>query len=398
MKGIAILGFGNIGSGVADLIEKNKELIAKTVSDEVAIKYIVDLRDFPGSPYESKLVHDLAPVLADEEVVAVVETMGGSHPAYEFSLSIMQAGKSVVTSNKEVVANYGVELLEAAKKNGVSYCFEASVGGGIPIIRSFNTSLVSDGVVDICGILNGTTNYILTQMKENGTAFSDALAEAQRLGYAEPNPAADIDSIDTQRKICILCALATGKLVNPEKITTETLRNVKTEDILGAERADATLKLIGRASVRDDGKVNLSAKPCMVRKANPLAGIRDVYNGIYVKTALTGDLMYYGRGAGKFPTAGAVVSDIINVLSGADRRAFGWERADASYIADAVYAVSERYLRVPASMAEKAAEAFPEATKLSVTELLTPAMSEKEFHSRLSSFGVEAESVFDLIG
>jgi len=396
MKGIAILGFGNIGSGVADLIEKNKSLIEKTVADTVEVKYLVDLRDFPESPYADKVVHDLAPVLADPEISVVVETMGGSHPAYEFSLAIMEAGKSVVTSNKEVVANFGTELLAAAKKNGVSYCFEASVGGGIPIIRAFKTSLLSDGVVDICGILNGTTNYILTQMKENGTPFGDALSEAQRLGYAEPNPSADIDSIDTQRKTCILCAFATGKLVNPENISTKTLRNVSTDDIAGAERAGAVIKLIGRATVREDGKVNLSAKPSMVRKSNPLATIQDVYNGIYVKTALTGDLMFYGRGAGKFPTAGAVVSDVINVLLGADHTIEPWTRADADYIAPAEASASERYLRVAAASAGEAAKAFPDAAKLSDTEWICPAETEASFLAKLETLCVEA--TYDLIG
>ena len=396
MKGIAILGFGNIGSGVADLIEKNKSLIEKTVADTVEIKYLVDLRDFPDSPYADKIVHELSPVLADPEVSVVVETMGGSHPAYEFSMSIMEAGKGVVTSNKEVVANFGTELLAAAKANGVNYCFEASVGGGIPIIRSFKTSLLSDGVVDICGILNGTTNYILTQMKDNGTPFADALAEAQRLGYAEPNPSADVDSIDTQRKICILCALATGKLVNPEDITTKTLRNVTTADIAGAEKADAVIKLIGRATVREDGKINLSAKPSMVRKSNPLATIQDVYNGIYVKTALTGDLMFYGRGAGKFPTAGAVVSDVINVLMGTDHAVTPWIRAEEGYIAPSAEGVSERYLRVAASSAETAAKAFPDACKLSDTEYICGAETEAEFLAKLQTLAVEA--VYDLIG
>ena len=396
MKGIAILGFGNIGSGVADLIEKNKSIIEKAVSDMVEIKYLVDLRDFPDSPYADKIVHDLAPVLSDPEVSVVVETMGGSHPAYEFSLAIMEAGKSVVTSNKEVVANFGTELLAAAGKNGVSYCFEASVGGGIPIIRAFKTSLLSDGVVDICGILNGTTNYILTQMKENGTPFADALAEAQRLGYAEPDPSADIDAIDTQRKTCILCALATGQLVNPENIHTKTLRNVSTDDIAGAEKADAVIKLIGRATVREDGKVNLSAKPSMVRKSNPLATIRDVYNGIYVKTALTGDLMFYGRGAGKFPTASAVVSDVINVLTGADQRLTPWTRAEADYIAPADACVTERYLRVPADVAAEANKLFADATKLSPTEFLCVAETEASFLAKVAPLAPEA--IYDLIG
>ena len=396
MKGIAILGFGNIGGGVADLIEKNKSIIEKAVADKVEVKYLVDLRDFPDSPYAHKVVHDLAPVLADPEVAVVVETMGGSHPAYEFSLAIMEAGKSVVTSNKEVVANFGTELLAAAEKNGVNYCFEASVGGGIPIIRAFKTSLLSDGVVDICGILNGTTNYILTQMKDNGTPFADALAEAQRLGYAEPDPSADIDAIDTQRKTCILCALATGKLVNPENIDTKTLRNVSTDDIAGAEKAGAVIKLIGRATVREDGKVNLSAKPTMVRRTNPLATIQDVYNGIYVKTALTGDLMFYGRGAGKFPTAGAVVADVINVLAGADQRLAPWERADADYIAPADASVAERYLRVAAPSAEAAIRAFPQAEQLSATEFICPSEPESAFLAKLSALTVEA--TYDRIG
>ena len=396
MKGIAILGFGNIGSGVADLIEKNKSLIEKTVGDTVEVKYLVDLRDFPDSPYADKVVHDLKPDLADPEVAVVVETMGGSHPAYEFSIAIMEAGKSVVTSNKEVVANFGTELLAKAAEQGVSYCFEASVGGGIPIIRAFKTCLLSDGVVDVCGILNGTTNYILTQMKDNGTPFADALAEAQRLGYAEPDPSADIDAIDTQRKTCILCALATGKLVNPENIHTKTLRNVSTDDILGAEKAGAVIKLIGRATVREDGKVNLSAKPTMVKKANPLATIQDVYNGIYVKTALTGDLMFYGRGAGKFPTAGAVVSDVINVLVGADHALEPWARAGEEYIAPADACVTVRYLRVAPASAGAAAAFFQTAEKLSETEFICEAEAESAFLDKANA--LEVEVIYDILG
>ena len=317
MKYIAIIGYGVVGGGITAVIEANKADIKRTVHDDVEVKYILDLRDFPDSPYADRVVHEITPILEDESVELVCETMGGSHPAYEFSVQCMEAGKSVVTSNKEVVANFGDKLLECAKANGVSYLFEASVGGGIPVIRSINTALAQDNITKIRGIVNGTTNYILTKMKNEGRDFADVLAEAQELGYAERDPAADIDAIDAKRKIIILTALATGVLLDDADVYAGTLRNVTLDDIKAAAKLEAELKLLACANVGDS--IEAFACPMIVPHTNPISHISDVYNGISVTSDVTGDIMYYGRGAGRLPTAGAVVADVCAVLSGAAR-------------------------------------------------------------------------------
>lgn len=321
MKYIAIIGYGVVGGGITAVIEANKEQIKRTVHDDVEVKYILDLRDFPDSPYADRVVHDIAPILSDSSVELVCETMGGSHPAYEFSVACMEAGKSVVTSNKEVVANFGDKLLECAKKNGVDYLFEASVGGGIPVIRSFNTALAGDSITAIRGIVNGTTNYILTKMKNEGRDFADVLREAQELGYAERDPAADIDAIDAKRKIIILTALATGVLLNDADVYAGTLRTVTQDDIKAAAKLDAELKLLACANIKD-GAIEAFACPMIVPHTNPISHISGVYNGISATSEVTGDIMYYGRGAGRLPTAGAVVADVCASLSGAAKREF----------------------------------------------------------------------------
>ncbi|MCR4905477.1 MAG: homoserine dehydrogenase [Clostridiales bacterium] len=322
MKHIAILGFGIVGSGIARVLEQNAAAIARTVGDEVGIKYILDLRDFPDSPYADRVIHEIAPILDDPEVALVCETMGGSHPALEYSLAAMEAGKSVVSSNKEVVANYGDLLLRKAREHGVSYLFEASVGGGIPLIRPFLTSLASDRVTEICGIVNGTTNYILTKMKDEGRAFGEVLAEAQRLGYAERDPSADIDGIDAKRKIIILTALASGILPEDGDVYAGSIRGITVRDIEAAERVGGVLRLIARTSISDDGRFSACVTPMIVGNANPLAHVNGVYNAVSVTSPVTGDILYYGRGAGSLPTAGAVLSDVAAILSGAAKAEF----------------------------------------------------------------------------
>ncbi len=317
MKYIAIIGFGVVGGGIAAVLEENKEAIRQTVGDTVELKYILDLRDFPDSPWGDKVVHTIDPIVNDPEVALVCETMGGSHPAFEYTMRLLGAGKSVVTSNKEVVANYGDKMLACAAENGVNYLFEASVGGGIPVIRSLLTSLAGDKISAIDGILNGTTNYILTRMRDEGSDYADVLADAQKLGYAERDPSADVDGIDAQRKITILTALATGKLVPADKVYAETMRHISAEDMAGAAKCGGAVKLIGSCRVGDDGSVALYVAPRIVPKTCQLSHIDDVYNGISVTTPLLGDVLYYGRGAGRFPTASAVVADVCAVLSGA---------------------------------------------------------------------------------
>ncbi len=318
MKNIAIIGYGVVGGGITAVLEANGTKIRNIVGDDVYVKYILDLREFPDSPYAARVVHTIDPILADDSVELVCETMGGSHPAFEYSVSCMRSGKSVVTSNKEVVATFGAELLTCARENDVMYLFEASVGGGIPIIRGLNTALSADPISSIYGILNGTTNYILTKMKTEGRDFSEILAEAQQLGYAERDPSADIDGIDAKRKIIILTALATGRLLPDSEVYTESLRGITLDDLHAAERWGGAVKLIAGSVIGDEG-ICAFVCPMFVPWSCSLSRISDVYNGISVTSPTCGDVMFYGRGAGRLPTAGAVVADVTAIMSGAAR-------------------------------------------------------------------------------
>lgn len=314
MINIAILGFGVVGSGTAEVLTSNQKIIEDRCGCQYNIKYILDLRDFPGNKFEDKIIHDFNIILNDPEITIVAEMMGGSHPAYDFSIACLRAGKHVVTSNKEVVANFGAELCKTASENGVRYLFEASVGGGIPVIRPIINDLASNNITRICGILNGTTNYILTQMRDNGASFEDALKEAQRLGYAEANPSADVDGIDAARKIVILAALASGKLIDPKSIHVEGITNITLLDTKVARELGYTIKLIGYTSVANE-KLTAYVAPHMVSSSNPISSINDVFNGILVTADMVGQVMFYGPGAGKLPTASAVVADIIDIMS-----------------------------------------------------------------------------------
>ncbi|MBR2431451.1 MAG: homoserine dehydrogenase, partial [Clostridia bacterium] len=321
MISVALLGFGVVGSGTAEVLTQNKKMIEAHIGDEIAIKYILDLREFPDSPFGHLVVHDFNVILNDPEVSIVAEMMGGSHPAYDFTKALLSAGKSVVTSNKEVVSTFGVELLELAEKNGARYLFEASVGGGIPIIRPLGNDLMANEVLSVDGILNGTTNFILTKMKNEGSDFEDVLKEAQRLGYAEADPSADVDGIDAARKIAILGAMASGKLADPKKIPTKGIREVTAEDTEIAKEMGYAIKLIGHYEKTDCGRLSLSVAPRFVPFSNPISGIDDVFNGIMVRGNMLGDAMFYGRGAGKLPTASAVCADIIDAAKSPVARA-----------------------------------------------------------------------------
>lgn len=314
MKKIAILGFGTVGSGVADVLTENRDIITKKVGDEIEIKYILDLRDFPQSPFADLVIHDFNIILNDPEISIVAEMMGGSHPAYEFSMACLEAGKSVVTSNKEVVSKFGCELTDCARKNGVSYMFEASVGGGIPIIRPICNDLASNNIREISGILNGTTNYILTEMDANGADFSEALKQAQTLGYAEADPSADVLGIDASRKISILAALSHGKLVNSEQVYTEGITNISKTAVNAAKKLGYAVKLIGYSEM-PDGKILCMVSPRLIPASNPLFNVNGVFNGILVTCDMVGQVMFYGPGAGKHPTASAVCADIIDIAS-----------------------------------------------------------------------------------
>ncbi|MBE6553985.1 MAG: homoserine dehydrogenase [Ruminococcaceae bacterium] len=343
---IAILGFGVVGSGTAEVLTENKKLITERCGEEVSIKYILDLRDFPDHPLGNRVVHDINVILSDPEVVLVAEMMGGSHPAYEFTKAALEAGKHVVTSNKEVVANFGAELLSLAGRVGVSYLFEASVGGGIPIIRPMQTDLASNQILSVSGILNGTTNFILTKMKREGAAFSDALKEAQKNGYAEANPTADVEGLDAARKIVILAALAYGVSISPDSISTEGITRITSDHTATADKLGGAVKLIGHTE-RIRGKIYAAVSPYFVPASNPISHVDDVFNGILVDTDMLGRALFYGAGAGKLPTASAVVADIIDILSHrtAERRLPKWKRAEPADLADtADYACRRCYL------------------------------------------------------
>ena len=347
MKNIAILGFGTVGSGVAKVLTDNCSLIAGRTGEEIRIKYILDLRDFPDSPFADRITHDYNVILNDPDVTLVAEMMGGSHPAYEFTKSALAAKKSVVTSNKEVVANFGTELLKIAKENRVSYMFEASVGGGIPIIRPLINDLAPNKILSVSGILNGTTNYILTQMIGHGESFDHALAEAQKKGFAEADPSADVDGLDAARKIAILSALSYGVLIPPDRVHTEGIRGITEEDVRLAQENGYAIKLIGKTEL-SDGKVLSMVSPRFVPLSSPLASVGGVFNGVLVDTDMVGEVMFYGQGAGKLPTAGAVCADIVDILSHRfeDRRAPVFEDATDESIADfSTYVSKNCFLR-----------------------------------------------------
>jgi len=311
MKNVAVLGFGTVGSGVVEIICEND--FSQKAGEPICVKAILEIREFPDSPYNKLIVNDYEKILNDPEIDIFIETMGGVNPAYPFTKRALENGKSVVTSNKELVSTHGAELLRIAKENGVNYLFEASVGGGIPIIRPISNCLAANEITEIMGILNGTTNYILTQMIKNGETFENALADAQAKGYAERNPAADVEGHDTCRKIAILSALAYGKHIDSTDIKTEGITKITLKDIEYAESVNCVIKLIGSSKKIGD-KVYAKVGPLMLPHGHALSEVDGVFNAILVKGSATGDVMFYGKGAGKMPTASAVVADVIDIV------------------------------------------------------------------------------------
>lgn len=344
---VAIMGYGVVGSGVAEVIAKNNDsIIRKSGKDSMEVKYILDLRDFPGDPNEGKFTKDFNVILNDDEVKIVVETMGGLHPAFEFVSSCLKAGKSVVTSNKELVAAKGYELLTIAEEHNVNFLFEASVGGGIPIIRPISQCLAANEIEEIAGILNGTTNFILTRMFEDGMDFAEALKLAQDNGYAEKDPTADIEGIDACRKICILASLCFGKHVYPDSVHTEGVTKIAAADVAYAENWGGVIKLIGSAKKLDDGKISIYVAPALIERHSQLAGVTDVFNAILVRGNAIGDVVFYGRGAGKLPTASAVVADVIDCAKHVNRKKiFGWEDSVENYVEDFNNLETKLYVR-----------------------------------------------------
>ncbi len=308
---IAVLGYGTVGNGVVEVIEKNKEMVNKKAGEELSVKYILDLLDFPGDPYEDKIVHDYNVILNDKDISIICETMGGVGAAYAFTKQALSAGKSVCTSNKELVAEHGPELIALAKANNCNYLFEASVGGGIPIIRPINYSLTAEKIEAITGILNGTTNYILSKMETEDADFNEVLKRAQEKGYAERNPEADVEGYDACRKIAILSSLMTGKNVDYRKIYTEGITKIASSDFAYAKAMNMSIKLLALSKEAGDKTLAMVA-PFLISEEHPLHMVMGVFNAVFVKGNMLGDSMYYGKGAGKLPTASAVVSDIID--------------------------------------------------------------------------------------
>ena len=388
---IAIMGYGVVGSGAAEVLKMNNEKICLTSGQEkMELKYILDLRSFPGDPNEKLVTNDFNVILNDPEVEIVIETMGGLHPAYDFVVKCLEAGKSVVTSNKELVAEKGFELLQTARTHKVNFMFEAAVGGGIPILRPINRCLTANRIIEVAGILNGTTNFILTKMFSEGTSFEDALATAQELGYAEKNPSADVDGLDSCRKICILADLCFGKNLRPALVHTEGIRNIGKDDVELAESKGYVIKLIGSAR-EENGKVQAMVSPAMVSADSPLAAVSDVYNAILVRGNAVGTIMFYGHGAGKMATASAVISDVIDcaVHSGKPVR-IGWKDDGDDFVASYCDFTSSFYVRltceneIPADMFENA-----EIIKLpdGDTAVFTGKMKRSDLDGKLAALG-----------
>lgn len=384
---VAVLGYGTVGSGVVEVIEKNKDMINKKAGEEICVKYILDLREFPGDPYEDRIVHDVNIILEDEQVDIICETMGGVEPAYTFSKRALLAGKSVCTSNKELVANHGPELIRLAKENHCNYLFEASVGGGIPIIRPLNYSLTAEKIEGITGILNGTTNYILSKMEGEGASFEEVLKEAQEKGYAEKNPEADVQGYDACRKIAILSSLMLGKNVNYQDIYTEGITKITAEDFYYAKKFGKTIKLL--AMSKDvNGRYFAMVAPFLIDKTHPLHSVNDVFNAVFVRGNMLGDSMYYGRGAGKLPTASAVVSDIVDCARHKGKTIMCFWDAESVVLTD-ILEVRRRFLvRAEKTQMEAVAKYFGSMEIMTLDVLpeefgfVTQEMSEKEFNDK----------------
>ncbi len=355
---IAIIGYGVVGSGVAEVFYKNHARINAKAGKKLDIKYIVDIKSLEGTPYAEKGTTDFDKVLNDPEVGIVVETIGGLKPAYDFSKRSLLAGKHVITSNKELVATHGAELLAIAREKNVNYLFEASVGGGIPVLHPLYQCLGSDDITEVAGILNGTTNFIMTQMIENGMSFADALKLAQQNGYAEQNPAADVEGKDACRKICILASLVYGRHVYPDEVHTEGITNITANDVSAASKAGYAIKLIGRVKQTEKGLLAM-VTPALVSKKSQLGNVSGVFNAILVRGSDLGDVLFYGPGAGKTPTASAVISDIVDAArAGGNIPFLGWEDAAHNTLLDYRQDVAPVMLRVPAGEQAAAAGLF----------------------------------------
>lgn len=405
VKKIAIMGHGVVGSGVAEIFLGNHKNIENKTGIESEIKYILDLRDFPGLSYSDKFIKDFNLIAEDDEISVVVETMGGLNPAYTFVKACLEKGKSVVTSNKELVAEKGAELLSIARSKNVKFLFEASVGGGIPIIRPLSQCLAANNILEINGILNGTTNYILTCMIRNGVSFEDALAQAQKLGYAEKDPSADVLGLDACRKICILASIAFSNHVYPKYAHAEGITKITLKDVEYAKAWGGAIKLVASAKLLENGKVALETSPAFVSSENPLSAVNDVFNAAFIKGDAVGDVMLYGRGAGKEATASAVLSDVIEALNSTDSGlALNWN--DCAYDVTEPYEnlKNRMYLRVSGSDLSVLDKVFPERNVVGAVcdecAFITPEISYGELKSKsaeLDSLGVSLDAAIRVL-
>ena len=389
---VAVMGYGTVGSGVVEVIEKNKEEINKKSGEEIQIKYILDLREFPGDPYENKVVHDVEQILNDPEIKIICETMGGLKPAYDFTKRALLLGKSVCTSNKELVATHGPELIQIAHENKCNYLFEASVGGGIPIIRPLNYSLTAEKIDAITGILNGTTNYILSKMEKEGADFEEVLKEAQEKGYAERNPEADVEGYDACRKIAILSSLMCGKNVKYQDIYTEGITKITATDFVYAHAMGKTIKLLAQ-SKEVDGNFYAMVAPFMVSKSHPLYMVDDVFNAVCVHGNMLGDSMYYGRGAGKLPTASAVVSDVVDCARHIGKVIMCFWDAQDVELTGIDQASRRFFVRVAQENESKAIQVFESVSVIEANvpgefAFVTDSMTEQEFNEKAEEVGI----------
>lgn len=403
MVGIAILGYGVVGSGVYEVIRKNFDGITRRAGTKIDIKHILDIREFNSHPEKELFTKNYDDILTDTDVSVVVEVMGGVNPAYEFTKRALMAKKSVVTSNKELVAKHGCELLRLASENRVHYLFEASVGGGIPIIRPLKLCLAANEISEITGILNGTTNYILTQMINKDETMENALKKAQDKGYAEKDPSADIDGIDAVRKIAILTSLAFGKYVDSTKIPVTGIRNVTLTDVEYAKKSDCVIKLCGHCRALENGKLDVYVSPCFVPDESPLASVDGVFNAILVKGNAVGDALFYGRGAGKLPTASAVVSDVIEIAkSGENTDSPVWEDVGGDILENSENSVSKHFARVKADGKESVKaeiEKIFDGVEIIDAEngeigFVTDEMTAKDFENKLNELNKDVISTF----
>ncbi|MCQ2487032.1 MAG: homoserine dehydrogenase [Clostridia bacterium] len=394
---VAVMGYGTVGSGVVEIINsKHSDILGKSSNEDLAVKYILDLRDFPGDPNEGKFIKDYNIIVEDDDVDIVVEAMGGVNPAFDFTARALAAGKHVVTSNKELVATKGLELLQIAKDHNVNYLFEASVGGGIPLIRPLQFCLGGNGINSINGILNGTTNFILTRMIFDNLTFEDALKIAQDNGYAEADPTADVEGFDACRKICILANIAYGCEVKPDQVHTEGITKITLEDVAYAANCNSVIKLISTVEKLPDGRIYIIVSPAIVKKSSQLASVDDVFNAALVSGDNVGDVVFYGRGAGKLPTASAVVGDVIDCANHKDdRRLIGWGPSVENYIAPYDEIPNQYYIRLkvedPDAAQHEIRNAFGSIYLLARsgafnTELafITEEMTEKEIKEKLA--------------